>query len=70
MSRNWPALDLSPSGPSWDNMRMEQMIDRLRKIGICQETIEAIQNADDENEAKECALLLIAMFDDRHEYVA
>jgi hypothetical protein len=49
---------------------MEQMIDRLRKIGICKETIEAIQNADDENEAKECALLLIAMYDDRHEFVA
>lgn len=70
MSRNWHALDLSPIGPSWDNMRMEQMIDRLRKIVICQETIEAIQNADDENEAKECALLLIAMYDDRHEFVA
>jgi hypothetical protein len=48
---------------------MEQMINRLREIGICPESIAAIERADDEKQAKECALLLIAMYDDRHEYL-
>lgn len=69
MSRNWPALDLSPSAPTWDNMHMEQMIDRLREIGVSQEIIDALRG-EDENDVREYALLLIAMFDDRHEYVA
>jgi hypothetical protein len=69
MSRNWPALDLSPSGQTWDNIGMEQMIDRLREIGVSQESIDALRG-EDENDVREYALLLIAMFDDRHEYVA
>lgn len=69
MSRNWPALDLSPSGQTWDNMRMEQMIDRLREIGVSQESIDALRG-EDENDVREYALLLIAMFDDRHEFMA
>ena len=47
---------------------MEQMIDRLREIGIDADTLDALQAADDGN-AHDTALLLIAMFDDRHEYV-
>lgn len=48
---------------------MEQMIDRLRDIGVSQESIDALRG-EDENDVREYALLLIAMFDDRHEYVA
>lgn len=44
---------------------MEQTYERLEQIGIDAETIDAIR-ADDN---KENALLLIALFDDRHEYV-
>lgn len=46
------------------------MIQTLQEIGVCCENIDAIKRADDEEQAKECALLLIAMFDDRHEYVS
>ena len=49
---------------------MEQMIKTLQDIGICRESIEAIQQADNDEQAKECALLLIAMYDDRHEYIS
>lgn len=48
---------------------MKQMIQALRELGIPPETIEAIERADDEIQAMEHALLLIAHFDDRHEYV-
>ena len=44
---------------------MENLLNRLEKIGVEPETIEAIRMNDD----REAALLLIAMFDDRHEYV-
>ena len=44
---------------------MEQIYERLEQIGIDAETIDAIR-ADDN---KETALILIALFDDRHEYV-
>lgn len=47
---------------------MEQMINRLREIGIDADTLDALQAADDDS-AHETALLLIAMFDDRHEYL-
>lgn len=47
---------------------MEQIIETLEKIGICAETIDAIRTADNE-QARETARLLIAMYDDRHEYV-
>ena len=49
---------------------MEQMIKTLHEIGICRESIDEIQHAGNEEQAKECALLLIAMYDDRHEYVS
>ena len=68
MSRNWPAFDLLPRGPSWDNMRMEQMMQTLREIGVSPESIDAMQCAD-ENDVKEYTLLMVAMFDDRHEYL-
>ena len=70
MSRNLHARDLSSSGQTWDNMRMKQILQALREIGINAETIAAIESADDEKQARECALLLIAMYDDRHEYLA
>lgn len=44
---------------------MEQLYERLEKIGIDEKAVEAIRDNDD----KENALLLIALFDDRHEYV-
>lgn len=47
---------------------MEKLINTLEKLGTCPETIEEIKSADDDK-AKEMALLIIAMFDDRHEYV-
>ena len=68
MSRNWPALDLSPCGTTWDNISMEQMMQTLREIGVSPESINAMQGAD-ENDAKEYTLLMVAMFDDRHEYL-
>ena len=46
------------------------MIKTLHEIGICRESIDEIQHADNEEQAKECALMLIAMYDDRHEYVS
>lgn len=49
---------------------MKQILQTLREIGISAETIAAIESADDEKQARECALLLIAMYDDRHEYLA
>lgn len=48
---------------------MEQMIQTLQEIGICRESIDAIKDAEDETKARESALLLIAMYDDRHEYL-
>lgn len=39
---------------------------RLESIGVEAEAVEAIR----ENEDKENALLLIALFDDRHEFLA
>ena len=68
MSRNWPVGVLSPSGLTWDNMRMEQMIQTLREIGVSPDSIDAMQGAD-ENDVKEYTLLMVAMFDDRHEYL-
>ena len=49
---------------------MKHILQTLREIGINVETIAAIESADDEKQARECALLLIAMYDDRHEYMA
>jgi SOS response regulatory protein OraA/RecX len=49
---------------------MKQILQTLREIGISAETIAAIESADDEKQARECALLLIAMYDDRHEFLA
>lgn len=53
-----------------DNSTMEQMIQTLREIGICPESIEAIEHAENKDQAKEYTLLLLVMFDDRHEYMA
>lgn len=64
MSRKWPVGVLSVSGQKWENYGME-IYERLKHIGIDAETIDAIR-ADDN---KESALILIALFDDRHEYV-
>ena len=47
---------------------MEQMIERLREIGVSQESIDALRG-EDENDVKEYTLLMVAMFDDRHEYL-
>ena len=46
------------------------MIQTLEEIGICTENIDAIRGAENQEQAKESALLLIAMYDDRHEYMA
>ena len=70
MSRNLPARDLLSGSQTWDNMHMKQILQTLREIGISAETIAAIESADNEKQARECALLLIAMYDDRHEYLA
>ena len=48
---------------------MDQMIQALEKIGICQETCDAIAACPDAEKANEYALMCIAMYDDRHEYV-
>lgn len=69
MSRKRPARVLSERPEKWHNCGMEQMIQALREIGISPETIEAIERAEDQGQAREHALLLIALFDDRHEYV-
>lgn len=54
----------------WDNSTMEQMKKTLQEIGISPESIEAIEQAENKDQAKEYTLLLLAMFDDRHEYMA
>lgn len=41
----------------------------LSEIGICDHTIAIIRDAGDTKETREYALMLIAMYDDRHEYV-
>ena len=41
----------------------------LQEIGISPESIEAIEQAENKDQAKEYTLLLLAMFDDRHEYI-
>lgn len=66
MSRKWPVGVLSVSGQKWENYGMEQIYERLEQIGIDVETIDAIRADDNE----ENALILIALFDDRHEYMA
>ena len=68
MSRNWPARVLSVLRRTWDNLSMEQMIQTLREIGVSPDSIDAMQGAD-ENDVKEYTLLMVAMFDDRHEYL-
>lgn len=65
MSRKWPVGVLSVLGQKWENGGMEQIYERLEQIGVDAETIDAIR-ADDN---KENALILIALFDDRHEYL-
>ena len=64
MSRKWPVGVLLDLGQKWENYGME-IFERLEQIGIDAETIDAIR-ADDN---KENALILIALFDDRHEYL-
>lgn len=64
MSRKWPVGVLSVLGQKWENYGME-IFERLEQIGIDADTIDAIRADDD----KENALLLIALFDDRHEYL-
>lgn len=60
-----PVRVLSKRAQRWENKGVEQIYERLEQIGIDTETIAAIR-ADDN---KENALLLIALFDDRHEYL-
>ena len=48
---------------------MEELIKTLETIGISPETIEAIREAGDCAEARDYAKMLIAVYDDRHEYV-
>ena len=43
-----------------------EIYERLEQIGVEPEAVEAIRESD----YKENALLLIALFDDRHEYMA
>lgn len=43
-------------------------MERLSQIGIDAQTIDALK-AENSEKARETALLLIAMFDDRHEYM-
>ena len=47
---------------------METLLKTLAEIGFGPDTIDAIRDAD-EPQARESALLLIALFDDRHEYL-
>ena len=70
LRRNCDGSELSICAHKQDNWSMEQMIKTLHEIGICRESIDEIQHAGNEEQAKECALLLIAMYDDRHEYVS
>ena len=48
---------------------MDELIKTLTEIGISDETIATIREAGDTNEARAYARMLIAMWDDRHEYV-
>ena len=65
IARN-PPVNLMVNGAILLYIRgMENLLNRLEQIGVEPETIEAIRINDD----REAALLLIAMFDDWHEYV-
>lgn len=48
---------------------MEEILKTLEKIGINDQIIAGIKAAGDTEEARAYALMLIAMYDDRHEYV-
>ena len=64
MSRNCPFGVLSNPARKWDNWLME-IYERLEEIGIEAEAVDAIRETED----RENALLLIALWDDRHEYL-
>jgi len=64
LSLNCPFGVLSDQALKWDNYVME-IYERLEQIGVEPEAVEAIRADDD----KENALLLIALWDDRHEYL-
>ncbi len=48
---------------------MEQLLKTLETIGISEQIIATIQAAGDTIEARAYARMLIAMYDDRHEYL-
>ena len=48
---------------------MEEILKTLENIGINDQTIATIRAAGDTEEARAYALMLIAMYDDRHEYI-
>lgn len=48
---------------------MEQLLRILETIGISEQTIATIRRAGDCKESRAYARMLIAMYDDRHEYL-
>ena len=48
---------------------MEEILKTLENIGINDQTIATSRAAGDTEEARAYALMLIAMYDDRHEYI-
>jgi len=68
VARNLPSRFIAGGLLFLYDLGMEKLLETLEKIGIEPETIAKIKQAD-EQQARESALLLIAMFDDRRDYV-
>ena len=68
VARNMPSRFIAGGLLFLYDFGMEKLLETLKKIGIEPETIVNIKQAD-EQQARESALLLIAMFDDRRDYV-
>lgn len=48
---------------------MEKLFNALKGIGINDQTIAKLQADDDVEDVRNYCLILIAMYDDRHEYI-
>lgn len=51
------------------HLSVEQLLKTLETIGISEQTIATIRRAGDCKESRAYARMLIAMYDDRHEYL-
>ena len=69
--RNCDRAALLIVSEKWDNSGMEELLERLEKIGFSHESCEQIKDRydGDEDGLKSYVRFCIALFDDRHEYL-